>query len=119
MENNKIELADFKDQANIYYKKLTEKAKQKDIGSQEHIYFTYGIEWAFNHLPQNNYDKLKKDNAALQKALSTLTGMHSNLKEDNALLLEALRWITQIDRNPDNYLKLVQIAKDEIQKVKK
>lgn len=39
----------------------------------------------------NNYDKLKKDNAALQKALSTLTGMHSNLKEDNAALLEALK----------------------------
>ena len=69
MERNEIELADFKEQANTYYKNLTKNAPHKGIGSHEYIYFAYGIEWAFNHLPQNNYDKLKEDNALLLDAL--------------------------------------------------
>lgn len=63
-----VELADFKESAATYYKELTKHSPQKGIGSHEYIYFTYGIEWAFNHLPQKN-DSLIEENKMLLEAL--------------------------------------------------
>lgn len=47
---NSIELGYLKEKADEYYKKLTEKAPQKGIGSHEYNYFIYGLEWLYNRL---------------------------------------------------------------------
>lgn len=76
-KTHSVELADFKEKADKYYSKLTEKAPHKGIGSNDYIRFINGVEWAFNHLPQTNYDKLKEVNI--------------KLKQDKELLIEILK----------------------------
>ena len=92
MGNKKIELADFKEQANTYYKNLTKNAPHKGVGSHEYIYFSYGIEWAFNHLPQSNYDKLKEDNEVLLNALKVCGKMLDEKKRKVNARLTSYEW---------------------------